>query len=149
MRAGGFDDRAAAAEAAGWLKARGADVLAIRPENRRVVKSYRVFLPAPSTAEAAASRLSELRRRGVRDIALVRKGPRAGEISLGVYKSRKNMRRRVAALEKLGYPALTAENAGTRRVFAVHVHAGGDRSDLESAWEGRFPGHPIRYVDCP
>lgn len=142
-----FNKRAAATTAANWLKAQGADISGIRHETRRVVRSYRVYLPAPPAGELAASKLSELRRKGLRDVALIRKGPLAGEISLGVYKNRKYMRRRVAELNKLGYSARTAENVRTRREFAVGARTD-DGPGLASKWRETFPDNPIRYVDC-
>lgn len=147
LRAHRFDKRAVAMAGANWLKAHGADLSGIRHEARRVVNSYRVYLPAPPTGESAASKLNELRRQGLGDVALIRNGPRAGEISLGVYKSRENMRRRVAQLKKLGYAARTAENVRTRREFVVDARTD-DGPGLASKWRETFPDHPIRYVDC-
>ena len=149
VRAGKFKDRAAAARAAEWMQSLGAEAVEMRHEKNRVVKSYRVYLPASPTAEAAAAKLRELRGKGIRDVAIIGKGARANQISLGVYKRRKNTRHRVAELKKLGYSALSAANTKTLSEYAIGARTGGSRSAFRSAWTARFPRNPIRYVDCP
>ena len=149
LHAGRFKDRAAAAEAAEWLQSRGAELHEIRHEERRVVKSYRVYLPAASDSAAAKAKLRELRGRGIRDVAIVANGTSANRISLGLYRSAKNAKRRVAQLRKLGYPAESPANAGKIGEYAVRARIDGARSALEAAWSEKFAGDPVRYVDCP
>lgn len=148
LHAGRFKDRAAATRSAEWLKLHGAELLEIRHEKRRVVKNYRVYLPAGPNARTAAT-LKELRGRGLRDVAIIAKGPMAGRISLGLYKSADNAKDRVAQLKKLGYAAKSAANARTLIEHAVRARTGGDRSAFDTAWNARFPGNPVRYIDCP
>ena len=148
VRAGKFRDAAAAAEAAAWIRSRDADVVRVRHEEHQTVQ-HRVYLPAFPSSREAAAKVRELRGRGIRDVATYSRGARAHEISLGVYKVRSNMRRRVAALEKLGYPVKSASETKTRREYAVEARPGGDRSAFDAAWTSKFPGHPVRTVDCP
>ena len=149
LHAGRFKDRAAATEAAEWLQARGAELHDIRHEERRVVKNYRVYLPAASDSAAAKAKLRELRGRGIRDVAIIAHGTSANRISLGLYRSAKNAKRRVAQLKKLGYPAKSAANTGKITEYAVQARIGGTRSALEAAWSEKFAGNPVRYADCP
>ena len=149
LHAGRFKDRAAATEAAEWLQARGAELHDIRHEERRVVKNYRVYLPAASDSAAAKAKLRELRGRGIRDVAIIANGTSANRISLGLYRSAKNAKRRVAQLKKLGYPAKSAANTGKITEYAVQARIGGTRSALEAAWSEKFAGNPVRYADCP
>ena len=149
VRAGRFRDAAAAVEAAAWIRSRDAEVVRVRQEEHQTVGHYRVYLPAFASHKEAAEKVRELRGRGIRDVAIVGKGARGNEISLGVYKVRSNMRRRVAALEKLGYPVKSAANTKTGREYAVEARIGGDRSAFDAAWTSKFPGHPVRTVDCP
>ena len=148
LHAGRFKDRAAASEAAEWLQARGAELHEIRHEERRVVRNYRVYLPAASDSAAAKAMLRELRGRGIRDVAIIANGTSANRISLGLYRSAKNAERRVAQLRKLGYPAKSAANAGKITEYAVRARIGGTGSALEAAWTEKFAGNPVRYVDC-
>lgn len=149
VRAGKFKDRKAAAKAAAWMQTRGAELVDLRREKKRVVKSYRVYLPAFPSAEAASAKMAELRGRGVRDIAVMRKGTRINEISLGVFKSKSNTRRRIAELKKLGYSAKWGANTKILSEYIVRARPGSAGSALGSAWKSRFPGHSIGYVDCP
>ena len=149
LHASRFKDRAAATEAAEWLQARGAELHEIRHEERRVVKSYRVYLPAASDSAAAKAKLRELRGRGIRDVAIIANGTSANRISLGLYRSAKNAKRRVAQLRKLGYPAKSAANAGKITEYAVRAGIDGTGSALEAAWSEKFAGNPVRYVECP
>lgn len=149
LHAGRFKDRAAATEAAEWLQSRGAELHEIRHEERRAVKNYRVYLPAASDSAAAKAKLRELRSRGIRDVALAASGTRANTISLGLYRSAKNAKRRVAQLRKLGYPAESTANAAMISEYAVRARIDGTGSALEAAWSEKFAGNPVRYVDCP
>lgn len=148
-RAGKFEDRKALAGAVEWIQSQGAEVIDLRQEQNRVVRSYRVYLPALASPDAAAEMLRELRGRGIRDVAVMRKGAPANRISLGVFKSKSNAERRVARLGKLGYSAKSAPISKTLDAYAVRARARGKLSDLASAWKVKFPGQPIEAVDCP
>ncbi len=148
LHASRFKDRAAAARSAVWLQKHGAELLEIRHERRRVEKNYRVFLPAGPNARQTAATVKELRDRGLRDVAIIARGPMAGRISLGLYKSADNAKRRVARLKKLGYPARSAANAAMLDEYAVRARIGGDRSAFDAAWKAGFPENPVRYMDC-
>lgn len=148
LHAGRFGDRASATGAAEWLRKHGAELQEIRHERRRVVKNHRVYLPAGRNARETGATVKELRERGLRDVAIVAKGPMAGRISLGLFKSADNAERRVAQLRKLGYPARSAANTTMLGEYAVRARTGGDRSAFDNAWNARFPGNPVRYIDC-
>ena len=148
LHAGRFKDRAAATQAAEWLQNHGAELLEVRHDQRRVVKNYRVYLPAGRNAQQTAATVKELRDRGLRDIAIVAKGQMAGRISLGVYKSGENANRRVAQLKKLGYPAKSEANSRMLSEHVVRARTGGDRAAFDTAWNARFPQNPIRYMGC-
>ena len=149
VQAGKFEDRRAVAKAVEWMHARGAEVFDLRHKESRAVKSYRVYLPALPNAKEAAAKLRELRGRGIRDVAVIRKGARANQISLGVFESKSNSERRVAELRKLGYPAERAANTRTLSEHAVRARSSGEGAALASAWGSRFPGQPIEFIDCP
>ena len=147
--AGKFDDRKVLAAAVEWIQSRGAEVIDLRDEKASVVRSYRVYLPALPSAAAAAETLRELRVRGIRDVAVMRKGASANRISLGVFKSRSNADRRMAELGKLGYSPRSAPISKTLDAYAVRARAAGAPAELVAAWKAKFPGQPIEAVDCP
>lgn len=148
LRAQGFKDNAAADEAAKWMRSLGAEDVELRREQRRVVNGYRVYLPVSSGSGAAAEKLRELRRRGVRDSAIVGKGDRVTAISLGVYRKKVNVRRRATQLEKLGYSVETAAKTAIAHEYAIRARVGGARSAIDDAWRSKYAAYPIRYVDC-
>ena len=148
VHAGRFKDGLSATRSAEWLQKHGAELLEIRHERRRVEKNYRVFLPAGANARQTAATVKELRGRGLSDVAVIARGPMAGRISLGLYESADNAKRRVAQLKKLGYPAGSAANSAMLDEYAVRARIGGDRSAFDSAWKARFPENPVRHMDC-
>lgn len=149
VEAGMFEDRKALAGAVDWLQSQGAEAIDLREDRNRGARSYRVYLPALPSAQAAAGKLRELRERGIGDVAVLRRGAEANRISLGVFKSKRNAERRVAALEKLGYSANWAATGEIPSAYAVRARAGGTRSAFASAWKGKFPGQPFEFVVCP
>ena len=114
----------------------------------------RIFTPtrpraAARTAEAAAATLRALRGRGVHDVAIIVRGPLANRISLGLYKSSNNARRRVAEIGKLGYLAESAANTKSFSDYAVRARTSAPLTTLEQGWNARFPDNPLRRRDCP
>lgn len=63
----------------------------------------RVYIPPFADRAAAAEALRELRARGIRDVGIIGRGPLADGISLGVFRSAEGARRRLAALQAMGY----------------------------------------------
>ena len=96
----------------------------------------------------AEESVRKIRARGVRDVAVIRGGPLANGISFGVFGVTENMRRRVAALERLGYPALSRDNATTVHRYSVEARTEDDPDGLLAAWAQRFPEHSLERVDC-
>ena len=148
MRAGTFEDLLTATEAAEWVQTHGARVLAIRHEQNETFSNYRVYLPAASSREAAAATVGELRDRGVSDVAVIERGPLTNAVSFGVFRNEGNMRRRVAALEALGYSVSTVANTKVEDEFAIEARADGDGTAFDDAWTAAFPEQPFRRIDC-
>ena len=147
--AGRFLDRRAVADAALWLRSYGAEVLEVRHEERRTTSSYRVYLPPFASQQAAVAKLREIRKRGVRDVAVIKDGDLVNGISLGVYREADNMQRRVAALDQLGYSARSrAVELEIVKEYVIKAQAGGTPARLDAAWTKQFPEQPIRVVDC-
>ena len=148
-RAGGFQGRRAVADAALWLQSYGAEVVEVRHEERRIASSYRVYLPPFESREEAEAKLREIRKRGVRDVAVIKDGDLANGISFGIYREADNMHRRVAALDRLGYPVRShAADLEIVEEYVIKARAGGAPDTLDGAWTSRFPEQSIRVVDC-
>ena len=69
--------------------------------------------------------MREIQGRGVSDVAIIGDGALKNGVSFGVYRDEENMRRRIAALEALGYPAQSAPDI---EIVDDYVHRG-TRSD--------------------
>ena len=148
VRTGMFEDRVSADEAAAWMRAQGVEAAEVHREEHEAIKNHRVYVPAASTREAAVAMVRELRRLGVSDVGVIAEGPLANAVSLGLFRSESNMRRRVAEIEKLGYSVISQANRAAVEAFAIEAQVGGDRAAFDAAWATTFPGQPIRAVDC-
>ena len=148
IHVGWFKDRALADEAAAWMRSRGAEEVEVRDEEQQVIKNYQVYLPPASSREAATAVARELGDKGVGDIWIIANGPQANGISLGVFRSKQNMTRRVAELETLGYSVTTTANMKSVTEYAVEARAGSDRSAFDDAWKAKYTEFAIRYADC-
>ena len=147
--AGGFRGRRAVADAALWLQSHGAEVLEVRHEERRTATSYQVYLPPLESRAQAVAKVREIRRRGVRDVALIKDGDLTNGVSFGVYREADNMHRRVAALDRLGYAVRSrAAAVDVVREYAIKARAAGTPDALGAAWAARFPEQSIEIVDC-
>ena len=149
VSAGSFRTRAAATRAAEWMQSQGAEIIAIGHRERSVTTRHWVHLPASPSRKAAAGSVSELRAKGVRDVAVARKRGQGFVVSLGVFGKESNMRRRVAQIEKLGYSATASPIVRSVGEYVVRARAGTARTAFDGAWTSRFTGRSIGYVDCP
>ena len=144
-RTRGFEDLEAVSGAVAWLRARGTEIVALRLEEDRSIKSYRVFLPSLESHEKAAEIVREIQGRGVSDVAIIGDGALKNGVSFGVYRDEENMRRRIAALEALGYPAQSAPDIEIVDDYVIEVHA---PTAFDADWNSSFPDYSIRTVDC-
>ena len=143
-----FDDRKVADEAAAWLREQGAEAVAMRSEEQQIIKNYQVYLPPAESREAAVATVRALRGKGVEDLWIIDRGERIYGVSLGVFRNKRYMSRRVAEVEKLGYAVLTTANMRTATEYTVDAQAGGERAAFDEAWKRAFPEHEIRDIDC-
>ena len=148
IQTGWFDDREVADEAAAWLREQGAEAVAVRSEEQQIIKNYQVYLPPAENREAAVATVRALRGKGVEDLWIIDRGERIYGVSLGVFRNKRYMSRRVAEVEKLGYVVMTTANMRTATEYTVDAQAGGERAAFDEAWKSAFPEHEIRDVDC-
>ena len=148
IQTGWFDDREVADEAAAWLREQGAEAVAVRSEEQQIIKNYQVYLPPAESREAAVATVRALRGKGVEDLWIIDRGERIYGVSLGVFRNKRYMSRRVAEVEKLGYVVMTTANMRTATEYTVDAQAGGERAAFDEAWKAAFPEHEIRDIDC-
>ena len=148
LRGGGIEDRRVLAGVEEWLESRGAEVFALQRERRHDPGHFQVYLPPLADREAAAARAREIRARGVRDLDVIRTRPHENGISFGVYRVEENARRRVASLERLGYPVRTRKTGKVVRRYFLEARSTAPLDALRADWEKRFPDRPLEPVDC-
>ena len=148
IQTGWFADRKVADKAAAWLREQGAEAVAVRSEEQQIIKNYQVYLPPAASREAAVATVRALGDKGVKDLWIIDRGEQTNGISLGVFRNKRYMSRRVAEVEKLGYVVMTRANMRTSTEYAVDTQAGGERSAFDEAWKKAFPEHEIRDIDC-
>ena len=148
LRGGGIEDRGVLAGVEEWLESRGAEVFALRRERHRRPGHFQVYLPPLADREAAAATVRELRDRGVRDLDVIRAGRLENGVSFGVYREEENTRRRVASLERLGYPVRTRKTGKAVHRYFLEARVAAPPDALRAAWKKRFPDWPLESVDC-
>ena len=148
LRGGGIEDRRVLAGIEEWLESRGAEVFALRRERHRRPGNLQVYLPPLADREAAAATVRDLRDRGVRDVEVIRAGPLENGISFGVYRVSENTQRRVASLERLGYPVRTRKTGKAVHRYFLEARVAASPDDLRAAWKKRFPDWTLESVDC-
>ena len=148
LRAGGFEDRKDIPGVQAWLESQGAEVVELRRVPHPEVTRHQVYLPPLEDRAKAAARVREIRARGVRDVAVIPKGPLANGISLGVFRVTGNRDRRVAALERLGYHPLSRDHVAMGHRFRLEVRTAEDPEGIRAAWAKRFPEQMLEAVDC-
>ena len=120
----------------------------MRSEEQQIIKNYQVYLPPAESREAAVATVRALRGKGVEDLWIIDRGERIYGVSLGVFRNKSYMSRRVAEVEKLGYVVMTTANMRTATEYAVDAQASGERDAFDEAWKAAFPEHEIRDIDC-
>ena len=147
VRATGFATAGDTADAAVWLEGQGATVKR-RQDRIQVVRDHWVFYPPLASLTEAIAKSKEMRSNGVEDIAVIRHGDLANGISLGIYRSTDNMKRRVAALEGMGYPVQYETILETVTTYSLDAELAVLPAFLRADWASRFPAHPLETSGC-
>ena len=85
-----------------WLQGQGAEVSLRRDEWREQLWYWVYFAPFETRA-AARERVRSLQEQGLEDISIIARGDMANAVSLGVYKRRSSLEKRLAELQARGY----------------------------------------------
>jgi len=110
-------------------------------------KLFWVYLE-PSGSEAQAhTRLDDLRRRGVEDYMLVRRGGLKNAISLGLFSSQESVNRRLAELADQGYRPVVVPRHEAERLYWLDLGLPGAEA-LEQLMRAAPTEATVREVDC-
>ena len=146
---GAFSSRRDFHDAQEWLQSHGAEIVDVSRETSETIKDYRVYLPPFESHRSATDKMRELQARGVRDIAVVLRGPLKNAVSLGVYAEKTNLERRVARLSRLGYSVEWEPNTtAVDEHLTIKARANGAPGTLRDAWTSQYPTRAVRQVEC-
>ena len=144
-----FTDTRRTEDAQQWLASMGAEHARVAHGSRETVRDHRVYLPPFESRSSARAKMRELQEKGVRDIAVLLSGDLKNAVSLGIYASEANAKRRTAQLEALGYtPVLEPNTRAVAEYATIEARFGGSYDTLSDAWASRFPDRTVRQVDC-
>lgn len=132
-RAGKLDTKEEAQGIARRLRDAGAET-ALEEEVEVVSQRFWLHTQVFDSRQAALDMMAEFRRRGIRDLALVRSGEWQNSISLGLYKSQTSTQRRIGQLRDKDIEPVVEEQQQTRTDYWVHYRTAEDNSDAQAAW---------------
>ncbi len=109
-------------------------------------RGFQVYLPAQASRAVALTTARELAAKGVRDYYVVTAGERENTISLGLFQSQENARKRHAEVRALGFDALLQTRTDEIPSYWIDL-AGASTLD----WQARvanYSGVTANTVDC-
>ena len=132
---------------AAWLSEQGAHAR-LREDERRELARYWVHLSPLASLEAARTQVAALRDAGVDDMHVIRRGNMANAISLGLYRRKTHLERRIAKLEKAGVTPQVHERYRTYKSSWFDVVIPADSPFNDEALAERYPGVESRSRAC-
>ncbi len=119
-----------------------------REQNMRTSRGFWVYLPRVASREAALDEARQLRAKGIHDYYVVTAGDQQNTISLGLFNDEANARKRLAALQKLGFNARVEQRFDTEPAYWIDyaVPAGSTFT-----WTDWLPGRSDlqrQAIDC-
>nr|VFJ53620.1 MAG: hypothetical protein BECKDK2373C_GA0170839_10401 [Candidatus Kentron sp. DK]VFJ57410.1 MAG: hypothetical protein BECKDK2373B_GA0170837_10667 [Candidatus Kentron sp. DK] len=130
-----------------WLDARRISVKLHRNQ-RREVRLHWVYLPPFKTIDEAKKQAARMKKKGVRDIFLLRRGDMKNAISLGVFSQRASMGKRLDELKRRGFAATVGSRYGTKKATWFTVAPPAGATFPKSDFSRRFPSLEVAAEDC-
>ncbi len=142
----GLRDQADVTAVANWFEQRGVKIRSGVREELEML-NFQVYAPPLSSRAEAKALFGEMQAAGIRDIALIPRGDLRNGISLGVYSSEANAKRRLTMLREMGYETQYRQRSRTRKMPFVEATAL-DGIVSPEAFSRAFPGVPITPTAC-
>ena len=130
-----------------WFAAKSIGVVE-REGKRREVSRYWVHLPRFPDANTAKAVYQQLESNGLEDMHVVRRGNMANTLSLGVYKQRDSMERRVERLTGLGHKPVVTERFKSVRATWLDGTVSTSVALPHDAFKDAFKRHPLTFISC-
>jgi cell division protein FtsN len=116
---GPFDIRLNADRALTKLKEHGADSKMRTTEERDRLR-YWIYAPTETLA-AARKTIDKLKKKGIKDLYLIRDGEKKNAVSLGLYRSESSADKRLSKLKKLGFNPKIEKHYRIRNLYWLDV----------------------------
>ncbi|MGH8183251.1 MAG: SPOR domain-containing protein [Rhodanobacteraceae bacterium] len=107
-----------------------------------------VYLPATASREAALDEARALAAKGINDYYVVTAGDAQNTVSLGLFDDESNANNRLAALQKLGFPAKVKQRVDTEPAYWIDYAV---PTSSTFSWQAWLPGRydlQSKPIDC-
>ncbi|MCB1741475.1 MAG: hypothetical protein KDK91_13970 [Gammaproteobacteria bacterium] len=131
-----------------WLTTSGLSVTS-RVEERQETALYWIHLPPFATRAEALAQVRALKAAGVDDIGLIDRGDMAGAVSLGVYRQRASLERRLADLRDKGYEPTVTPRLRSVSVVWLDILAAPTAGFEVGHLKSRFESVDLVPTPCP
>ena len=118
-----------------------------RQETIRQRQLFWVYLEPTSDTEAMDS-INDLKRRGVTDYMLIRRGGLKNAISLGLFRSQDSVNRRLAEMTRQGYKPVVVPQFDTVENYWVRATLAEEFADLSVVPEALVGESTLEQIDC-
>ncbi|TDJ67610.1 MAG: hypothetical protein E2O35_04065 [Proteobacteria bacterium] len=129
-----------------WLQV-AATTMQTTVETIRERRYFWIYLEAVSDIEAEQS-ISDLKRRGVTDYMLIRRGDLKNAISLGLFRSQDSVNRRLAEMTQQGYKPVVVPKFGTTKHYWIRANLAAGYEDTSNVLEGVPEDLVIEPIGC-
>ena len=119
-----------------------------REGRRRELSRYWVHLPRFADYASAQAAHKQLSANGVKDMHVIARGNMANTLSLGVYKQRDSMERRVAKLSALGHKPVVTERFRAVKTSLLEGELDAEADFPTNALGEEFPTIKVRTGNC-
>lgn len=129
-----------------WLDRRG--IPAVSRAGRREIPLHWIYLPPFSTQAGAERAAASMRADNIGDIFILSRGNMKNAISLGVFRKRSSMEKRLDELKKKGYTAQVGSRSRTEKITSFQVTLPADAAFPKDDIKREFPSLAVREMAC-
>ena len=127
-----------------WLNTRSINHVQ-RKTNKQGKQLFWVYLAPQESRALAEAAMRDLKKKGVRDLRLIRGGDLLNAISLGLFSSQASVNRRLNEIATKGYKAVVVPHAGEKQIHWFDVQIVQNSSYVNDL----FTGFPARFNALP
>ncbi|MDH3317982.1 MAG: tetratricopeptide repeat protein [Gammaproteobacteria bacterium] len=142
----GLKDEGDAAAVVAWFEQRGVSALSGMREEKEYL-NFQVYSPPLESRSEAKALVSQMKAAGIKDISLIYKGDLRNGVSLGVYSSEANAKRRMTMLRQMGYQVENRHRSRTRQAPFVEATTLNGAVNQE-AFRRAFPDLSVTRISC-